>query len=151
MIRYSLITLNAVINTSFLGNEASIETIHTSFLVNSISNSLRFNKKFNILYDLFGNTFSDPETVSMTNDDIYRLSLSKKLDYEFDVEVIMSAQQGESYFELIETLSYKVLGDTNNISKTFWIVLEYIMRSTNTPAEELKKIEDYYKNALSTL
>ena len=106
---------------------------------------------FSILHDLIADMAPDPADAGLTNDDAYRLTLAKKLDYEIDIEVILSCQQAESYYELMEVLSMTV-GDGSHFGpNAFWPLAAGLMSSADNPATKLKEVEEVYKKALVEL
>ena len=115
------------------------------------ANGMNTTVAFSILHDLIADMPEDPADAGITNDDAYRLTLAKKLDYEIDIEVILSCQQAESYYELMEVLSMTV-GDGSHFGPNgFWPLASGLMTSSDTPATKLKEVEDVYKKALKDL
>ena len=114
-------------------------------------NGMNTTVEFSILHDLIADMAPDPADAGITNDDAYRLILAKKLDYEIDIEVILSCQHAESYYELMEVLSMTV-GDGSHFGPNgFWPLAHGLMTSEDTPATKLKEVEDVYKAALVDL
>ncbi len=115
-------------------------------------NGMNTSVAFCILHDLLSDMPEDPEDAGLTNDDGYRLYLNKKLDYEIDVEVVMSVQNASlSYYELMEVLSMTVGGGSHFGPNAFWLIASGMMTSEDTPATVLKEIEAVYKQALEDL
>lgn len=120
-------------------------------IMNFSSASMNTATAFSILHDLLADMPEDPADAGITNDEAYRLTLSKKLDYEIDVNVMMSAQQAELYYELMEVLSMTVGGGSHFGTNGFWPLASGLMTNEKTPATKLKEVEDVYKQALIDL
>ena len=115
------------------------------------ANGMNTTVAFSILHDLIADMAPDPADAGVSNDDAYRLLLAKKLDYEIDIEVILSCQEAEIYYELMEVLSMTV-GDGSHFGpNAFWPLASGLMTSSDTPATKLKEVEDVYKKALEDL
>ena len=120
-------------------------------IMNFSSGNMNAATAFCILHDLIADMAPDPADAGITNDDAYRLILYKKLDYDIDVEVILSAQQAELYYELMEVLSMTV-GDGSHFGpNAFWPLASGLMTSTDTPATKLQEVYEVYKQALTDL
>ena len=107
---------------------------------------------FCILEDLVNNLPEDPADLGLTNDDAYRRYLKKKCDYTIDVESVMSIQDDAlSYYELMEVLSMTVGDGSHFTGDAFWMKAAGMIKSEDTPATELKEIEQVYADALKDL
>lgn len=115
-------------------------------------NGLNSSVLTNIIVDIYAGQGVDPDQeVTLTEDEAYRNTLETKLSREIDVDVIMSVQ-GQTYFELLETLSMTV-GDGSHFGPNgFWPLCGNICKSsTINPRTALMEVLDDYKNALRQL
>ena len=116
--------------------------------MNGITSSIAFG----ILRDLQIATSDKYINFELTEDEIYREYLNRKLDYPIDVEVVMSVQDSSLlYYELIETLSMTV-GDGSHFGPNgFWILMLQLMLSEDNPETKLGEVEEVYLEALRGL
>ena len=119
---------------------------------NSGANGITPEVVFYILHDLVSGMGDDPNEVKITADMGYKMYLNKKLDYELDVEVIMSVQdESLSYYELMETLSMTVGSGSHYGPNAFWPLATGIMTSADNPQTVLSSVKDIYQKALEEL
>ena len=156
-------------NNDVLTNDAN-ETIYgldlsKSKYLNSVSSSsngvtqfaiinhsdFNSNISLNIIHDLIY-PINKKINNGLTNNEIYQDYLSTILDYEIDIDVVMSVQhEWLTYNDLMPILSMTVGGGSHFGPNGFMLTCASIISRDEDPLYKFNEIKDVYKNALKEL
>lgn len=141
-------------------SESSLQIPYTStecYSVVNFSNGYRgITQKvvFGIIYDLNSGLGKDPDEFQISTEEAYRNILMKKFNNnELYVDTLMSVDD-RTYFELIEILSMTVGNGSHYQENGLWTsngISTIIKKADVTPADQLGKINDDYKNAMTSM
>lgn len=107
---------------------------------------------FHILYDLVSGLGEDPDkTVKLTADEAYRASIARKLDRDIDADVIMSVQDGQLVYELMEVVSMTAGGASHYGANGWWAQGPAIIKTPNNVKAALDALVPPYEEAVRDL